>query len=380
MVKYTEEVKIVDENDPDVFSFENVAKSGELEDALFDSDLEKYAMELEKYGLGKRLAQMNDIKEELRFPWLDLRRPRTNPTQLEMFQIVTGETLENVHIGMKVSCKVTELFSEKAANCILDNGLTATVRLHNVTEERVEKIDAVLAKGMLLPGVIVNVDLVRMKVEVAFKDSLVSLNERHWYDMRYDEGRPEGDPRYDDTLPTKQWWSMMNRPTKYDRCFLEGEAVRAFDEAEKALKGGGLSAAEKARQQQEENIREAEEKDGKKRYKKIVRFVYHPLFQNCDYEQAEVHLGKLGAGSMIVRPSSKGSDYLTVSWCVMPEMFKHVLVEEKGKNPGDLGLGSQLCIKDIPEPFSDLDEIYARYIEPMNDYVTRILSHKYDAL
>jgi hypothetical protein len=31
---------------------------------------------------------------------------------------------------------------------------------------------------------------------------------------------------------------------------------------------------------------------------------------------------------------------------------------------------------DVPEAFHDLDEIYSRYIEPMNDLVTAIVNHR----
>lgn len=40
-------------------------------------------------------------------------------------------------------------------------------------------------------------------------------------------------------------------------------------------------------------------------------------------------------------------------------------MQEKGKRPGDIGLGSQLFIMEddmANDPFSDLDEIYSRYI------------------
>ena len=40
--------------------------------------------------------------------------------------------------------------------------------------------------------------------------------------------------------------------------------------------------------------------------------------------------------------------------------------------------GEQLIVQESDlqaEPFSDLDEIYARYVAPMNDYVSSMVNH-----
>jgi transcription elongation factor SPT6 len=109
--------------------------------------------------------------------------------------------------------------------------------------------------------------------------------------------------------------------------------------------------------------------------------VNHPLFSNLDCKGSEDKLrteGK-GAGEVIIRPSSKGANFLTITWAFQENWFKHISIEEKGKRLGDLGLGKQLVILEddmIHELFSDLDEIYSRYIEPMNDYVSAMIKHK----
>jgi transcriptional accessory protein Tex/SPT6 len=63
----------------------------ELDDAMALLELEEYASELEKTGHGKRLLQLQAIKEELRYPYLDLRRPLEEPDERDMFTIITGE-------------------------------------------------------------------------------------------------------------------------------------------------------------------------------------------------------------------------------------------------------------------------------------------------
>ena len=69
--------------------------------------MDDYADLLEKDSLkGKRKLQVNDIKDELRYPWLDLRVPMNPmPTNDEMFQYITGETDYSLYIGMKIGGK-----------------------------------------------------------------------------------------------------------------------------------------------------------------------------------------------------------------------------------------------------------------------------------
>ncbi|RYG60823.1 hypothetical protein EON64_19045, partial [archaeon] len=84
------------------------------------------------------------------------------------------------------------------------------------------------------------------------------------------------------------------------------------------------------------------------------------------------------AGEVLFRPSSKGSSYLTLTWAFHLDMFKHISIEERGKKTSGLGLGSELYVleDDITEPFSDLDDIFANYVEPMNDLVRAMVDFK----
>lgn len=111
-----------------------------------------------------------------------------------------------------------------------------------------------------------------------------------------------------------------------------------------------------------------------------MRVVQHPLFANLDFKAAEERLRKegKGAGEVLIRPSSRGSNYLTITWAFQENWFKHINVEEKDKRAGDLGLGAQLFVleEDVPEPFQDLDEVFARYVEPMNDLVSVMVKHR----
>ena len=63
----------------------------ELKDPLALLLLDEYAADLNKQGKGKRKLQLENIKEELRFPWLDLRPSIQRISDSEMFTAATGE-------------------------------------------------------------------------------------------------------------------------------------------------------------------------------------------------------------------------------------------------------------------------------------------------
>jgi transcription elongation factor SPT6 len=93
-----------------------------------------------------------------------------------------------------------------------------------------------------------------------------------------------------------------------------------------------------------------------------------------DYKKAEQILGRMSQGDCIVRPSSKGSDHLTLTWKVNPAILAHVDIIEKNKdNP--FGLGKQLIID--KETYEDLDEIIARYVTPMAQFARELINFRY---
>lgn len=79
-------------------------------------------------------------------------------------------------------------------------------------------------------------------------------------------------------------------------------------------------------------------------------------------------------GEVIIRPSSKGQDRLTVTWKVHDNIYHHIDVKEEGKI-NTFSLGQSLWIGN--EEFEDLDEIIARHINPMAAHSRDILNFRY---
>lgn len=84
-------------------------------------------------------------------------------------------------------------------------------------------------------------------------------------------------------------------------------------------------------------------------------------------------LKEAAVGDAIFRPSSYGSDHLTLTWKMMDNIYRHFDIEEQGK-VSDAKLGSKLLIKS--EEFEDLDELLSRFIAPMNDFVDDVIHNK----
>jgi hypothetical protein len=78
----------------------------ELDDPLSRLQLGEYAAELEAQGFGKRFQQICQIKDELRFPWLDLRDPLRSLDTASHFATLTGESDGSLYVGLQLGCVV----------------------------------------------------------------------------------------------------------------------------------------------------------------------------------------------------------------------------------------------------------------------------------
>ncbi|CEF64905.1 Transcription elongation factor SPT6 [Strongyloides ratti] len=103
------------------------------------------------------------------------------------------------------------------------------------------------------------------------------------------------------------------------------------------------------------------------------RVIAHPHFYNVSFKQAENILSQKEPGESVIRPSSKHIDHLCVTWKVTDDIYQHVDVIEKDK-PQPFSLGKTLIIDD--EDYEDLEEILARYIQPMARLVRYVMDHK----
>lgn len=379
----------------------------ELKDAMRGLELADYAEGLEKSGKGKRKLQLEAIKDELRYPWLDLRKfiPKTLDVN-EMFTIITGESDYSLHIGLKLGATIIEIVDksfydeskqdykrQQKLSVMTDIGIRGSISLYEiqddyrVTQDRNYNLRDHFKVGMKLNAVVIKVNKERIMLDLSLKSSLFSRLESWWISNRREDKLSEEWFRQSSLLSSiennQEYDILLNFYSPY---FNEKDALQVYDLIESGrnpleILGVGEDNVSHNVEVPQKSIKYADSRKVLLKQSKM-RKVYHPLFENVDYKEAEEKLTSenKGQGEVIFRPSSKGLNHLAITWAFQPNVYLHVDIKEENKQQNNLAaVGSTLYIleDDMKEPFADLDEIYSRYIEPMNDYVTMIMKHQH---
>lgn len=331
-----------------------------LEDPLDDLVLEEYAAELEATGGGKHFKQLIQIKNELRYPYLDRRLPLPRrPSDAELFTIMTGETDQSLYVGLKVVCCI-DAINDSNAYVTIDNGnLRGSVWVNNVKDKvtdsygRVEDINIreELTEGTYREGVVIRVKKDQRRVEVSLRRSDIERGEDWWFAER----------SKDENM--RAWWAAAGRPEMLDPCFDYRSALNLYYNAEQDREEAMAALMESKNKQSSTS-----------QASKAARPIFHPYFRNIGYQQAEAELQGKAPGEVLFRPSSKGG--LSIAWLFHNGIVKHIDVAESGDNAVPGGLGSQLTIRGEKEAYSDLDEIMGRFISPMNDFVAAMVNYR----
>lgn len=354
--------------------------SVELQDCLFTLLLDEYVQELENRGKGKRRIQFEQIKEELRYPWLDLRKPQQSLSAAELFDIIYGESSYSLFVGLKTGFTVLETQDQtyyegrdnnirrrQRATVKIDAGIKGYINSNEISDDDYSnqlQLSEKLKVGDTLVGTIIGIYKDKFYVELSIKPSLLDKGEVWWMENRNIEIRAR---RFFEQLGK----SPLNL---FDEYFNEKEALTIAQSEEQSRIRNQAQALNTLSSNQTKPI--SKESGGNSIN---ARVIYHPLFANVTFKEAEEKLKreKKGAGAVVIRPSSRGFNYLSLTWAFQENMFKHIIIEEHGKRPNDLGLGARLIIRDdnCTYEYSDLDELYAMYIEPLNDLVSAMTKH-----
>ena len=335
---------------------------------LKDLDLDAFAEELTRQGMGLKTITLYDIRAELTNRYKDHRVQYRSPNQEEIFEMLTGETSDSFYIGKLVMGRVVRVARKKptpeqldqanpvrndetglwkcpfcnksdfpelsevwnhfdAGSCPgqaigirvrLDNGLFGLVPLRLISDKEVTDPEERVQIGMTVHCRVIKVIPEKFSVDLTCRTS--DLNDTKF------EFRPTLDRDY-------------------------------FYEAE----------------DKDKNIEEAHKKR-QNRQSYIKRIIVHPSFHNIDFRQAEKMLANMEQGEAIIRPSSKANDHLTLTWKVFDTIHQHIDIREEGKDNA-FSLGHELYINN--EPYEDLDEIIARYVQPMASYTRDLINYKY---
>ncbi|XP_065201238.1 transcription elongation factor SPT6 [Planococcus citri] len=340
----------------------------ESPDRLKDLDLDAFAEELERQGFGNKSITLYDIRAELNHRYKDLRAPYTPPNAEELFDLLTKETPESFYIGKMVLATVTGILRKRpkteqldqanpvrkdetglwqcpfclksdfpelsevwnhfdAGGCPgqaigvrirLDNGVSGCIFLKFLSDKHVNNPEERVQIGQMIHCRIMKIDVERFSIEATSKTSDLNDENNEW--------RPPKDGFYDFEMETND---------------------KKIEENKKKMKTSQT-------------------------YTK--RVIVHPSFHNISFSKAVALMENMDQGECIIRPSSKGTDHLTVTWKVADNIYQHIDVLEKDKMNA-FSLGRSLVIG--TEEFEDLDEIIARYINPMAACARDLLTYKY---
>jgi transcription elongation factor SPT6 len=351
-------------------------KYKEIKDALEVLVLTDYAEELEVGEKGKRLLELEMIKDELRYPWLDLRRFNNGYSQDDFKNYVKRESLISTHLGQKVPVKVIEVRNGRSPFIIVetDDGVRGFVGESDVSDDRREyrheELCSMVSIGERRVGVIVGLRY-SDKLVLSFRPSVCERNEAWWMRNRVDAAQDERD-----------WWHFFctkngkssDLRCLFDRYFDETEALDAYEKVEQATRAKAIEQTDAAKLQGESAKAPQFEK-----IDHAVRF--HPFFVNMTANEAEDYLRrKMTENRMptpaVIRPSSKGPAHLALVWAFRPDKFMHIRVDQV---PNLRDPSRPMYVIDHPSsnrPFSDIDEIFSEYIGRMHDFVLAMTRHK----
>lgn len=365
-----------------------------VNDCLAELDMNDFNESLLTEGHGNRILQMEHIKEELRFPWLDLRWPYRGIAPDKFFDMVSGETEETLYIGRKLGFTVLRHSEPKGGGDIksvmvkAENNLKGYISKFEIFDERpprdfdITKHFPIGYEGM---AVVIAIHKDNFQLQLSVKPSYLKENEtwwlknwhrdsnakRYWVDAYFNG---QFDQMYDDA----DLYAIL-----YDSHFNLKKALTIVDDVENKQQLANIHAAY-SRMLMDNNTA-GESYDGPKVPNKGVtyaRMVVHPFFANIDAKGAEERLKREGngAGAVLFRPSSSGHDQLAITWQFQEGVFRHIHVKEKVKASaaGPTKISDELFImEDDMETyrFYDIDEIQATYIEKLNELVQLMISY-----
>ncbi|KAM0026592.1 putative tex-like protein, HTH domain superfamily [Helianthus debilis subsp. tardiflorus] len=284
-------------------------------------------LEVDEYARAKKRENkketLNHTRLELIQGFQDWRKPFVEPNADEEFYMLTGETEQTLSEGKIVQATVRRVQPQRAV-CVLDSGLTGLLNKEDYSDDRrdndlTEKLD----EGDILTCKIKSVVKGRCQVFLSCKES----------DLRSDRSRNNKamDPYY------------------YE------DRDNSDNEKEKARKAKELA---------------------KKHFKS--RMIVHPRFQNITADEAMEMLSDKEPGESIIRPSSRGPSYLTLTLKIYDGVYAHKDIIEGGKENKDitsmLRLGKTLKIGD--DVFEDLDEVMDRYVDPLVANLKTMLAYR----
>lgn len=306
----------------------------------------------EQDGHGRLRDILRMMKNELRSPFADPRKPFAPPEVKDLFTELTGETDKTLQRGTLVSAVVTSINPLKGVSVQLETGLRGFVPLRDLSDDTPPSVDPRM----------------RPRSSHGFDDDEeqdqmgeAQRELERWLSTRVVRGQTIQarvmKVNYDLLLVDLSCKSRDIRRTDWekDRSDLADKYI-VTEHPDDAKLGAELSPQELAARS--------------RRF--LPRSILHPMFHNMSRQDAVQQLSEKDDGAFIFRPSSKGVDHLTLTYRVSEDTFFDVDIKELEK-PSPSTLGARLQIG--KQTFEDLDEIIDRFYQPMIHHAKELTKH-----
>jgi transcription elongation factor SPT6 len=272
--------------------------------------LDDYAVELEKRMHTPKRICLNDIKAELMNPFKDSRRKFDGVTLEECFSMLTGESSETLYEGAVVSTIIARV-KERFLVVHLGSGVEGIIHIKSIDVNDQADLTRIFKANQALAASVLKINYEKLSVELSARQSDVAASKPR---IRFDEYFDFKAQEHDKT-------GMINK---------------------------------------------------KKAIQKAKRNVQHPFWHSFNYKEAEDYLASRPRGEVVIRPSTKGMDHISITWKVYDGIYKHIDVLEQNKQ-NDFSLGDILIINSIK--YHEIDQIIAEYIDPMSRRISMIIEH-----
>jgi transcription elongation factor SPT6 len=227
--------------------------------------LDDYAVELERQIHEPKRICLNEIKEEIISPYKDKRQRFEPATVDEVFTMLTGESSDTLKEGVITSASIVKALPNQML-CKLPSGIDGNIRLEELEipfgdEEYAARHFPVYT---VLQCVVLKVDKEKIYVDLSARQ---------------------------DKLDRAQVFQQKD----------------AFFSNEKEMSDLAEVADKK--------------KLVKERHSRVIP---HPFFHDMNFTQAETYLAGESIGSVVVRPSTKGCNHISITWKVLEDIYQHI--------------------------------------------------------
>jgi transcription elongation factor SPT6 len=242
-----------------------IMEDRENEKKLSELNLDEFAVSLYEANDDLKRHTLNVIRDELSRPFAEQRDPYQMLDGWDVLTMLSGETPRTLAAGLILTVVVLRA-KNQFVNVKLESGIEGVINPEYIFDP-----NRALTKGQSITALVVDV-----KTLIEQDSFFVELS------LRPDDIQG-GDHRLRDTVHDNYWDDPR------------------FQKDQEMLQRKKRAEVDRSR-----------------------RVIKHPNFHNFNTAQAEAYLDKQQRGDVVIRPSSKGSDHLAVTWKVDDQLYQHI--------------------------------------------------------